>query len=215
MTKQEIVEIIEDTFSQLPENTRKKHLHSNMIAYVCDKYYRYYLSLAYGKSAESLGECLYRETGVAVKDDGSGNLYSTITKDTIPFFSTKGGVFNVKKTGDSSLKFEGYMSKFERDYWDDLNIPYSNNIRYWFESGNDSVEQINTNIVWYEFDGSELTVSDTVILDILLSFVGHEDNQEVYVPSAVGGVSQLIDTVIQDRARKMGFNPEEIINKDS
>jgi hypothetical protein len=214
MTRQQIIEIIEDSFSQIPENDRKKHLHPEMIAYICDKYYRYYLSLAYGQSPDSLGECLYRDTGVAVKDDGSGNLYSVITKDVIPFFASKGGVFNIKKDGDSSLKFEGYMSRFERDYWADLNIPYTNNVRYWFESGNDSVESIDTNIVWYEFDNNELTVSDTVTIDILISFVAHDDNQEVYVPSSVGGVSQLIDTVVKERARKMGFDPQEIINRE-
>jgi len=213
MTRKEFIEIVEDQFSQLDEYTQKKHLHPEIIAHNADKYYRYYISMAYGRSPDSVSNCLYRDKGLSVQDDGSGNLYSLPTKEMIPFFGGKGGVFSISKVGGSELKFEGYNGRFERNHWSDINVPYSNNVRYWVEEGNENVETLADSIVWYDFDNSEISTSDTVDMELLITFVAHDDSQEISVPKEVGGVAQLLDTVIQSFGRKLGFDPDKIIKQ--
>jgi len=214
MKKKELIEIVSDQFTQIPENERQKHLHPAIIAQTFDTYYRYYISVAYGKNPDSISGCLDREQSVDVNDDGSGNLYSLPSKDVIPFFNHRGGVFDINKTGDTSLKFEGYSGRFESRNWNSLSLPYQHNIRYWTEEGNTDVETISDTIIWYEFSNSELTISDTVDLDLLITFVAHDDTQEVYVPKNIGGTAQLVDVVTRSMARKLGFNPEEILNQN-
>lgn len=222
MTKTELIELVEDQLGEMRVNQARSHFHPEIIAYTFDKYYRYYLSQAYQGDPYSLDGCTDISYNVPVyADNETGDLFSVIPKQVVPFFPVQGGVMNIWKSSDSTVKFEPYSKKFERRSWNRLGVNYANTVRYWFDRGaaksdlsassaDNSTFDDYESVVWFKAKSDQLTNSDTVDMDLLITFYAHGDTQDVNVPSNVGGVSNLIDNVTASMLRKLGVSAEGI-----
>jgi hypothetical protein len=225
MTKTEIIEIVEDKLYAIPTNISRKQFHPEMIAFEADTHYRNLLTEAYMRDPDVLEGSLHQENNREVyKDEVSGRLYAIIPKLTVEFFPIQGGVYDVEKVSDSSIVFEPYSTRFEKRRWNKLNINFSNNVRFWYDRGVENTDISSSvsvpfsgfeQLVWFDApDTDSLERGDSVNLNLLISFYGHEDGQNVYVPMIAGGVQELIRRTWVGQARKRGLKiPEEIINQ--
>ena len=222
MTKQELIEVIEDKMGEVNVNRAKKHFHPEIIAFTFDQYYRLYLDAAFARDPYILDGCLDTAFDVEVyKDTKTGYLFSVIPKYTIPFFPIQGGVFYVKNSDDSTTKFEPYSTHFERRSWNRLDVNFGQAIRFWVEEGinienNVSSDWAGTNIyetvIWFEpGDTENLLEGDTVDMQLLITFYAHGDTQTIVVPSIgnITGINGMINDVYRTMLSKLGLQSNQ------
>jgi len=221
MNKVELIELIKDQLGEMRINQARKHFHPEIIAYTLDKQYWLLLSQAYASDPYSIDGCLDVSYNVPVyADTNTQDLFSVIPKYVIPLHSVQGGVWNVKKHGDSSVKFEPYSSDFENRSWNRLSVNFANTVRFWFDRGapdtelsassasNSATFSDYQSLVWFKAETAQLTNDDTVDIKLLPTFYAHGDTQQVYVPANVGGVKNLVDVAIGDLLRKLGIQSD-------
>jgi hypothetical protein len=156
------------------------------------------------------------------RDEFTGTLYCVVPKPTADIFSVRGGVYAVRKEGDSSVRFEALSTHLERKH-SDLNISFSRPMKYWYEYGVEDADVSSSTsvpftgfsgIVW--FDGEDINKGDKLELDLVLSFDGHDSNQVVPVPEMAGGVQELIRRTWISQAQKAGLQiPENMKDQDN
>ena len=222
MTRTEIIEIVQDKLYTISATVSRKQFHPEMIAFEADMHYRNMLTEAYMHDPDVLEGCLHKESENDVyRDETTGRLYALIPKQTVEFFPVQGGVYQVSKTSDYSVNFEPYSTLFERRRWNKLSINFSNNVRFWYDRGVEDTDVSSSisvpfsgfeQFVWFEPpDTDTLAKGDKVDLDLLISFYGHADSQNVHVPMIAGGVQELIRRTWIGQARKKGLQiPEEM-----
>lgn len=220
MTKQELIEVMEDKMGEVNVNRAKKHFHPEIIAFTFDQYYRAYLDAAFARDPYILDGCLDSVYNVPVwKNTQTNYLFSAIPKYTIPFLPVQGGVFGVKKSDDSTIGFEPYSTHFERRNWNRLDPNFGKKIRFWVEEGVDTGNISASwagasdyeSIIWFKTDdASQLDAGDKVDMQLLITFYAHGDTQTVVVPSIgnVTGITGMINDVYRALLSKLGIRAD-------
>lgn len=221
MTKQELIEVLEDKMGEVNVNRAKKHFHPEIIAFAFDQYYRLYLDAAFAHDPYILDGCLDTVFNIDVYEDTkTGYLFSIIPKYTIPFFPIQGGVFGVKKSTDSTVKFEPYSTYFERRSWNRLDANFGKAVRFWVEEGVDTGNVSSAwagstdyeSFIWFEpSDTGNLAEGDTVDMQLLITFYAHGDTQTVVVPSIenITGINGMINDVYRAMLSKLGIRSDQ------
>jgi hypothetical protein len=219
MEKGELIELVEDQLGEMRTNMARKHFHPEIIAYTFDKHYRLLLYQSFANDPYRIEGCLdWKYDLTLYKDEQTTNLFAILPVQTVRVYDVTGGVYGVRKSSDSTVKFEPYTRDFENRRWNRLGTNFYNSVRYWYERGADrgdlstsvatSLDEYQE-VVWFNAPATKLTSSDTVDVRLLPTFYSHGDSQEVHVPGNVGGINILIDNVIRDMLRKIGVVPQE------
>jgi hypothetical protein len=217
MTKEQVIELLEDQFEVLTANKVREYFHPKMIEHLFDKQYRFYLDQAFKMEPESIFQATQYYTGVEVYYDIDRERYfSVVPKDVISMLSMQGGVWGVTRAG---VKFEPFSSYGEIRNWSRLTANFGDIVRWWSEKGIDrdemsvssvtdsSFEEYET-VVWYEDGGGNLSTGNKVDMQLLITFPAHGDKEEVYVPKSVGGITSVIDSTIRIMLNKLNINAE-------